>query len=64
MIEAHKNRIIVTGSLDEVRQSVADVQTRVGYCFADFTSPVAQADGRYVSTGLVYLGETTNDRIS
>lgn len=55
MVEAFRNRIIVTGSFDDVRISVAGIQRNFGGCFADFTAPVVQADGQYVSTGLVFL---------
>ena len=57
-VEAQRNRIIITGeTADAVRMATLEILTCCSPAFADFTSPVRQADGAFVATGLVRLAE-------
>ena len=56
MIEAAKNRIIVTApTLAEVQQAVNEILISVGQTYVRFTEPVRQADSQFVSTGRVLI---------
>ncbi len=58
MIEADKGAIIVTGAtIAEVYETTQTIMRRCGEIFISFTTPVSQADGRYVSRGNVVIGE-------
>lgn len=55
-VEAIRDRVIITGqSADDVREEINTIFKNCTAAFADFTSPVRQADGAYVATGLVRL---------
>lgn len=56
MIEANRNRIIVTApTLAEVQEDINGLLRCVGETYVRFTDPVKQADSQYVSTGRVVL---------
>ncbi len=58
-VEAHRDRIVVTGATaEQVREETLGLFLRCGAAYADFTSPVQQPNGAYVATGLVRLNDT------
>lgn len=56
IVEAFKDRIIITGpTVESVREEIQTIFAGVGCAYADFTIPVADATGQFVSTGHVRL---------
>lgn len=58
IIEAYKDRIIIAAPTQaEVREEIQNIFAGVTAAYCDFTTPIKDAGGQYVSTGRVRLHE-------